>query len=83
MIDKALFCKRTGDLKQALKVLKKAIAIESKDLGLMTKKLVSHSYVIVPIRPQVTLSNKVDYNKGDYYYTDLGLIYKRGERKRA
>ena len=68
MIDKALFCKRQGKLETALDVINKAIAIESKELGLCLKKLKSQSYVTVPSRAKVTRSDKLpNFNKGDYY----------------
>lgn len=83
MIDKALFCKRQGNLSKALEVLNKAIKIESKELGIITKRLKSKSYVEVPRRVRVTKSNKLPvYNKGDYYYTDLNCVFLHGERER-
>ena len=81
MIDKALFCKRQGNLQTALDVINKAIAIESKQLGLCLKKLKSQSYVTVPSRARVTRSDKLPtFNKGDYYYSDLNCVFLHGER---
>lgn len=83
MIDKALFCKRQGNFEKAIKILNKAIKIESNNLGLSLKGLKSKSYVEVKHRPQVTKSTDIIYNTGDYYFNKLGLIWKRGEQNRA
>jgi hypothetical protein len=77
MIDKAMYCKATGDLKQSINLLKIAIADERKQLGIYTPKLKSKSFVEVPQRVEVTKSNQAYYNKGDYYFSDLNCIFKR------
>jgi len=81
ILNKVMYCKATGDIKQAtdlLKTLLKDEEGENKKIGLWFKKLKSSSFVTVPQRARVTKSNSLGhYLQGDYYYSDLNCVFQR------
>lgn len=80
MIDKALYCKATGNLEQARELLRDVVTDDVEKVKFYLPKLKSKSFVSVPPRVEVTKSNQVNsYNKGDYYYSDLNCVFIRAK----